>query len=548
MQTLGNSTLGFTPSASLPSSHHLHCFKQNVRITIKPKLAIAISASSSSQEQRFFATCAPGLEQVVAAELSSPFIAASNIKPGSSGVSFTGSFGTAYNANLWLRCAIRVLVELASAPIPAQRGRRDDPIYQFVRDSVDWKTLIVQEDVFHEEDVDVDHVMDVGNDGGGGLLHASGNPSAAFGGSSFSGLSASQRERRQIPQHSLWKFRTFAVQTRTHDCPQVNNSMFASIRAKDAICDAIRYACGGSKPSPPEDGGATADVPLFLSVYRDTVSLYRDMSGISLHRRGYRDAMHKASLNEALAAGCLTIAGWNQEIEGFGDSNSGHVNHSLSLLDPMCGSGTFLIEAALMACNHAPGLWRQRWPFETWHDFNNCLWKECRDTAAAAKRPPPKGLMLMGNDVHEGALSLCIKDAKAAGVHDLLQLSCKACECYIPPSTPSLVVVNPPWGARLGMDSVHEPVNVIPIWQELGQFLKQRCNHADVYVLSGNSSVTRGLRMKCNRKWPITVGGMECKLLHYYVLPPKNSTTQHVSLASVVGLETANQDVLEAAA
>ncbi|MCO5606327.1 hypothetical protein L7F22_060514 [Adiantum nelumboides] len=539
MQTL------ITPSASFPNSHyHLHCFKQNVRVIYKPKLAIAISASSSSGEHRFFATCAPGLEDVVAAELSSPFIAASNIKPGSSGVSFSGSFRTAYNANLWLRCAIRVLVELASAPIPVQRSRRDDPIYQFVRESVDWKTLLVQNDVSNETDVDVNHDMHVQNDAGRGLLPNKQNPRVAFGGFSSSNSSfRSHKEMRQIPRHSLWKFRTFAVQTRTRDCFQVNNSMFASVRAKDAICDAIRHACGGLKPSPPEDGGPTADVPLFLSVYRDKVSLYRDMSGISLHRRGYRDAMHKASLNEALAAGCLTIAGWNQEIKGFGDSNSGRANDSLSLLDPMCGSGTFLIEAALMACNHAPGLWRQRWPFETWHDFNRTLWTECWDMAVAAKRSPSKGLTLMGNDFHEGALSLCMKDAKAAGVHDLLELSCKACEDYSPRAAPSLVLVNPPWGTRLGMNSMDEPENVIPAWQELGQFLKQQCNHADVYVLSGNSSVTRGLRMKCDRKWPITVGGIECKLLHYYVLPPRNSIPQKFVL------EATNQDVgLEAAA
>ncbi|MCO5549453.1 hypothetical protein L7F22_002924 [Adiantum nelumboides] len=108
----------------------------------------------------------------------------------------------------------------------------------------------------------------------------------------------------------------------------------------------------------------------------------------------------------------------------------------------------------------------------TWHDFNRTLWRECWDMEVAAKRSPSKGLTLMGNDFHEGALSLCMKDAKAAGVHDLLELSCKACKDYSPHAAPSLVLVNPPWGMRLGMNSMDEPENVIPAWQELGKFLK----------------------------------------------------------------------------
>ncbi|KAH7387880.1 hypothetical protein KP509_16G046600 [Ceratopteris richardii] len=500
-------------SISPASRSHRHLIERNIRPFRRCRPQIAISASSAPGECRFFATCAPGLEEVVAAELSSPLIAASEITPGSSGVAFTGSFRTAYNANLWLRCAVRVLVELASGPVPRSRtNRRSDPIYDFVREYVDWQTLLVKDDLNEDCGYNPDTV------------HAYNDKfiSSSHVRSPASRSSVSSAIHPSLSRGSPWRFRTFAVQARTRDCPQVNNSMFASIRAKDAICDSIRYSCGGAKPSPPEDGGAAADVPLFLSIFRDTISLYRDMSGISLHRRGYRDAMHRASLNEAIAAGCLTIAGWNEDIAGFGGANSGRMKSNLSLLDPMCGSGTFLIEAALMACKHAPGLHRQRWPFHTWHDFNHTLWKECWDGAASARRTPPKGLTLMGNDIHEGALSLCMRDAATAGVDDLLDLSCKPCEDYAPHMKPSLVLVNPPWGARLGMSRADEPENVFPVWQGLGQFLKEQCNNADVYVLSGSSSATRGLRMKCDRKWPIVVGGIECKLLHYYVLPPKS--------------------------
>ena len=143
----------------------------------------------------------------------------------------------------------------------------------------------------------------------------------------------------------------------------MSNSDFATLRAKDAICDAVRDACGGERPEPPEKG-AVVDVPLFLSLYKDTAVLYRDLSGVSLHKRGYRDVMHKASLNEGIAAACLTIAGWNTAVAAFGDANKNVLQKERVLLDPMCGSGTFLIEAALMASNFAPGLFRRQWPFQ----------------------------------------------------------------------------------------------------------------------------------------------------------------------------------------
>lgn len=506
---LQNQVLGGPPALLLHHHHHLHhhhtlpLHKLHLSGHGCLKASPCAVALASPAPQRFFVTCAPGLEALVAAELSSPSISASNILIGSSGVSFSGSLQTALNANLWLRCAIRVLIELASSPLPPRRHGPFDPVYSFVREAVDWPTILVENDSFATE---LDEQVDVSSEKNNA-------------GTNRSSDGARRNSGGRPGKFRRWRFRTFAIQCRLHDCQQVNNSMFASVRAKDAICDSIRDFCRGSKPDPPEDG-ATPDVPLFLYLHKDHACLYRDMSGMSLHRRGYRDVMHRASLNEAIAAGILTIAGWNSRISGFGAPDRA-LN---TLLDPMCGSGTLLIEAALMACNRAPGLMRSKWPFQTWHDFDEALWKKCWNKASTAETSPPEGLRLLGNDIHEGALSLCIKDAKSAGVHSLLDLCCKDCQEYIPPAQPSLVVVNPPWGTRLGLISNEESEDVIPIWQGLGQFLKRRCNCADVYVLSGNSLATRGLRMKTDKKWTVTVGGVECKVLHYYVLPPKSSS------------------------
>eukprot|EP01018_Ginkgo_biloba_P034277 Gb_27132 [translate_table: standard] len=503
LQSIHNTTHLSSPFPSIVahfhsnSAHEIHCLEhKNNRISLKiskimppqtqPKTLIPLTSAhsfkphthlptdeeSETKQCKFFATCSPGLEHVVAAELTSPLIEATGVEVGSAGVYFQGSISTGYKANLWLRCAIRVLIVLSAAEI-SKKNR--DPVYNFVRDAVDWPQYLASS-----------------------TLTKSGS--------------------------KQWQFRSFAVQSRVWDCTQVTNSMSASIRAKDAICDSLREACNNNKPDPPEEGGAMADVPLFLSLYKDNAVLYRDMSGISLHRRGYRSAMHRASLNEAIAAGILTLAGWNTRVQGFGVANKNGGSGSLEnmvLLDPMCGSGTFLIEAALIAANRAPGLMRNTWPFHSWHDFDSVSWRECCKNAASAEIALPHGLRILGNDIHEGALSLCTRDAQAAGVKHALELSCKDCIDYSPTIAPSLVVVNPPWGYRLGDAGEKDNDGVYSTWKVLGEFSKQHCNCADVYILSGNSMLTRALRMKANKKWPITMGGVECRLVHYYVLPPK---------------------------
>lgn len=336
---------------------------------------------------KYYATCAPGLEQVLAAELASPLIDAQEVEVGSAGVSFVGSKVTGYKATLWLRTAVRVLVQLAAGPLPSGRGQYD-PVYIFIRDAVDWPSILV-------DDSSPPTVQQVSNSRSSGVPSCPGSLSfssrcfdhrcwvlgfrvlplcCSYRVSSFFPAEAYRprrdTERRDNELHNAReryasrssegpRFRNFAVQSRVWNCTDISNSNFASVRAKDAICDAVRDACGGHRPEPPEQG-SLADVPLFLSLYRDTAVLYRDLSGVSLHKRGYRDVMHKASLNEGIAAAVLTLAGWNQAVSGFGDANKNAPGKERVLLDPMCGSGTFLIEAALMASNTAPGLLRRQ--------------------------------------------------------------------------------------------------------------------------------------------------------------------------------------------
>ena len=281
---------------------------------------------------------------------------------------------------------------------------------------------------------------------------------------------------------------TFSVEARVWDS-QVTHSQYAARRVKDALCDAFRKRTGRR----PDVDAQNADLPLFLYLYRDEACLYRDMSGVTLHKRGYRDALHKSSLNEALAAGILILAGYDG---------------SVPFLDPMCGAGTFAIEAALMALRRAPGLKRKQFAFERWPDFEKALWKECKSRAHAQARYELRA-PIAGNDHHAGALSLARKDAEAAGVAEFVEFSQSDVAEYAPPFAPGLVAVNPPWGQRLAGE------DVVDAWRKLGRFLRERCAGARVWVLSGDAELPRGLGLTPERTVVLRTGNVECRLVRY---------------------------------
>ena len=168
-----------------------------------------------------------------------------------------------------------------------------------------------------------------------------------------------------------YKFRRFSVQTRLSNCKGIINQSSVSTSVSNAIWDVLHDAWGGRWPESPERIDEVG-VPLFLYLNQDEAILYRDMSGVSLHERGYGDSSDKAKSKEGLAAAVLTIAGWNHMVPGFGDANRNPQVQDRVFLDPFCGTGAFLIEAALMACNAAPGLIRRQWPFQVCN-FNSLL-------------------------------------------------------------------------------------------------------------------------------------------------------------------------------
>lgn len=276
---------------------------------------------------------------------------------------------------------------------------------------------------------------------------------------------------------------TFSVEARVWDS-EITHSKYAALRIKDALCDFFRKRCG----SRPDVDTERADLPLFLYVYRDEAILYRDLAGTTLHKRGYRDALHKSSLNEALAAGILLQAGYDGRV---------------AFADPMCGAGTFAIEAALIAARRAPGLARKSFPFETWPDFDRKRWKDCRGRAYGAARYEVTA-PIMANDRHAGALSLAAKDAAEAGVGEYLRCSESEVGDFLPEVQPNLVCVNPPWGKRL------DGPDVADAWRGLGRFLRERCPGASASVLTGNRDLVRELGIPPAEMLTLRTGKVEC--------------------------------------
>jgi 23S rRNA G2445 N2-methylase RlmL len=272
----------------------------------------------------------------------------------------------------------------------------------------------------------------------------------------------------------------------------LTDSRFAGQIVKDAVVDQFRKRLD-KRPSVDRK---TPDLPLKLHLRKREATLYRDLTGASLHKRGYRPIQVKSPLNEALAAGMLLISEWDRQSP---------------LLDPMCGSGTIAIEAALLSGDRAPGIGRL-FAFELWPDHDEKLWNDLRNKAeerakAGAANIPP----IEAADRHGGALSLARQAARSAGVSSHIHLTQSAIKHLEPSTPPKSVYVNPPYGERIGAEDLVES------WHDLGAFLRERCKGAAAFVLSGNPELTRHLGLRAERKWPLHNGPIDCRLLRYVI-------------------------------
>lgn len=284
--------------------------------------------------------------------------------------------------------------------------------------------------------------------------------------------------------------RTIAVRTVAHHSP-LKSLNFASLKIKDALCDRFRDDTG----SRPDVDTHAPDVPVLLYLDNDRFTLYLDLTGEPLNRRGYRVRAAEAPLNENLAAGLLRLAGWTPDTP---------------LLDPMMGGGTLLLEAAMMALNIAPGL-KRHFAFEQLNSFDKVEWTRLRKDAQAAQAER-RSLPIFGCDIDPEMMTATKANLSAAGVLDCVTLrEADATEVGAPEKW-GVLVSNPPYGVRLTQ------ADMAAFYQTLGDNLKRHFAGWNAYLLSADPELAKGIGLKASRRTPLFNGPLECRLYEYRIV------------------------------
>ena len=269
------------------------------------------------------------------------------------------------------------------------------------------------------------------------------------------------------------------------------HSQFVTYRVKDAIVD-YWMEHENQRPSVKLEG---ADLYLNVHIAGDRVTLSLDSSGESLHKRGYRVANTQAPINEALAAGMLLLAGWKGQSDFY---------------DPMCGSGTLLIEAALIARNIAPGVYRQGFAFEKWADFDVNLWDEVYNDDSREREFKHK---IYGSDAGYYAVQAATKNIQSASLQrdiEVKQIRVEELRLADTNTEGALVMINPPYGERLSQDK-----NVLRLYQDMGTALKHQFSGATAWVISSNEEALKCIGLRPAKKIHLVNGDLECLFNKY---------------------------------
>ena len=271
---------------------------------------------------------------------------------------------------------------------------------------------------------------------------------------------------------------------------------FATMKIKDAICDKFREGCG-ERPSI-----NTQDPDIRIHAFLDDswFTLYIDTSGDALFKRGVRQYTNIAPLRENLAAGILMLSGW---LPGT------------PLQDPMCGSGTFLLEAAQMTLNIAPGIGRH-FAFEKLHTFNKEKWQAMRNEAIAAQKPVVS-LPIYGSDLYGDELKAARLNLENAGLLEAVSLKQANVLEVTAPAEHGVLVANLPYGERMG-----ELDEMRVLYPQLGDVLKQRFKGWNAYLLTADLAMPKSIRLSVSRKTPLFNGALECRLFEYKIVDGSN--------------------------
>jgi putative N6-adenine-specific DNA methylase len=379
------------------------------------------------------------LEEVLAQELIA--LGANNVQIGRRAVSFTGDKALLYRANLCLRTALRILVEIStSRRLEITRSRKpEDALYDAVK-SIDWSKYMTPDS-------------------------------------------------------------TFAIDATVYS-ETFRNSRFVTYRVKDAVAD---YWMERTNQRP-NVNTENPDIRINVHIANEQLTVSLDSSGESLHKRGYRVATTEAPINEVLAAGMLLMAGWQGQSDFY---------------DPMCGSGTLPIEAALIARNIAPGIFRKEFGFERWPDFDADLWNDIYNDDSHERAFDHK---IYGSDASFYAIQQAAKNVKSAGVQkdvELRQIRMEEIKTITNHQSPitnasPLVMLNPPYGERLASNKDMED-----LYGKIGTALKHQFTGATAWIISSNDAAMKCIGLKPSKKMRLLNGELDCQFNKYELFQGK---------------------------
>ena len=286
--------------------------------------------------------------------------------------------------------------------------------------------------------------------------------------------------------------KTFAVDSVVFS-EEFRHSKFVAYKVKDAIVDQFREKTGQR----PNISISNPDIRLHIHIAEDQCTLCLDSSGESLHRRGYRQESVEAPLNEVLAAGMILMTGWHGETD---------------FIDPMCGSGTLLIEAALIARNMAPGLFRKEYAFEKWPDFDRELFDTIYNDDSQERE---FNHHIYGYDVDIKAVNTARLNVKAAGLTSDITIEEQDFKNFTQPKNKSIMVTNPPYGERISTN------DLLGTYKMIGERLKHQFTGNEAWILSYREECFAQIGLKPSIKIPVFNGSLECEFRKYQMFDGK---------------------------
>ncbi len=279
---------------------------------------------------------------------------------------------------------------------------------------------------------------------------------------------------------------TFAINTIANKTI-FKTPLFASLLAKDAICDRFRDRMD-KRPSVDRE---QPELDFSIYIFENEATLFINSSGESLHKRGYKVSNHPAAISEVLAAAMLQLAGWKKDTD---------------VIDFTCGSGTLLIEAAMMALNIPAGFYRSHFGFYKWNNFDRYLWKKTIDSAEFIDDVP---IDFWGSDISPRYLGMARANITEARLQSFIKLFNKDFRETKPKNTPALVIINPPYGERLEDDDLNA------LYKAIGDTFKNNYANCRAFVISSDKEALKHIGLKASSKHNLFNGKLECKFLGY---------------------------------